>query len=147
MATAPEQPCPLIGTWRLLGMYKKTDDGGREPPGPGWERAQGFLTYTPEGRMFALLGRADRAEIGFPDIDDAKRIDAHKSMAAYTGKYEFLGDHVLHHVDVAWIPDWQNKPQRREVELAGDRLTLTTPFGRRPDGSMASYVVEWQREG
>ena len=144
---APENTCPLIGTWRLMGMYKKPEAGGREPPSQGWEQARGFLTYTPEGRMFALLSRPDRGAIGYPDIDDAKRIGAHKSMVAYTGRYEFKGDYVLHHVDIAWIPEWENNPQRREVDLAGEKLTLTTPFGRRPDGSMASFALEWRRQG
>lgn len=136
--------CPLVGTWRLRGMYRNTD-GGREPPGGGWDAATGFLAYTADGRMFGLIGRAGRTPIGWPDIDDDKRAGAHKAMVAYTGQYEFHGDHVVHHVDIAWIPDWEGGEQRREVALDGNRLTLTTPRGRRPDGSIASFSLEWER--
>jgi hypothetical protein len=139
------ETCPLIGTWQLLGMYKNTEGGGRVPPAAGWQNGKGFLVYTPDGRMFGMLAERERAAIGYPDIDDNKRIGAHKSMVAYTGRYDFFGDHVLHHVDIAWIPEWEGNDQRREVTLDGDRLTLTTPFGRRPDGSMASFSLEWQR--
>lgn len=136
---------PLIGTWELVAMYRNLDGGNREPASQGWEHAKGFLTYTAEGRMFALLSKRDKAPIGYPDIEDAKRVDAHKSMVAYTGLYSFHGDHVLHHVDICWIPDWEGADQRREVTLDGDSLTLTTPHGRRPDGSMASFSLQWRR--
>lgn len=137
--------CPLIGTWRLTDVARLDDSGGRHPPSAGWDAPSGYLIYTPEGRMMAILSTGARDAIGYPDIDDNKRIGAHKSMVAYTGKYEFHGDHVLHHVDIAWIPDWQGDTQKRYVELAGDRLTLTTPFGRRPDGSMARFELAWER--
>lgn len=136
---------PLIGTWELVGMASIGDGGKRTPPSDGWENAKGYITYAPGGRMFALLSKQDKPPIGYPDIDDAKRIDAHKSMVAYTGRYDFHGDHVLHHVDICWIPDWEGADQRREVALDGDLLTLTTPHGRRPDGSMASFSLEWRK--
>ena len=145
MTSAAQGECPLTGTWQLKGMFKILDDGGREPASGGWVDATGYLTYTPDGRMFAILSRRDKAPIGYPDIDDTKRIDAHKGMVAYTGTFDFHGDHVMHHVDICWIPEWQGDDQRREVALDGDRLTLTTPFGRRPDGSMARFSLEWQR--
>lgn len=138
---------PLTGTWELVAIYRNGEDGGRKPPGPGWENAIGYLGYTADGRMFAHLSLRDKPPIGYPDIDDQKRIAAHKSMVSYTGTYDFHGDHVLHHVDIAWIPDWEGDDQRREVTLDGDRLTLTTPFGRRPDGSMGSFSLEWRRIG
>ncbi len=139
------EACPLIGTWRLTDVARLDDDGNRHPPSAGWDAPSGYLIYTPEGRMMAILSTGARDAIGYPDIDDTKRIAAHKSMVAYTGEYEFHGDHVLHHVDIAWIPDWQGDTQKRFVELAGDRLTLTTPFGRRPDGSMARFQLAWER--
>ena len=137
--------CPLIGTWRLKGAARLDDDGNRHPPSAGWDAPTGYLIYTPDGRMMAILSTGARDAIGYPDIDDAKRAGAHKSMVAYTGEYEFHGDHVLHHVDIAWIPDWQGDIQKRFVDLDGDRLTLTTPFGRRPDGSMARFELQWER--
>jgi hypothetical protein len=139
------EACPLIGTWRLKGAARLDDDGNRHQPSAGWDAPSGYLIYTPDGRMMAILSTGARDAIGYPDIDDAKRIGAHKSMVAYTGMYEFHGDHVLHHVDIAWIPDWQGDIQKRFVDLDGDRLTLTTPFGRRPDGSMARFELQWER--
>ena len=140
-----QESCPLMGTWKLRGMFKNLDGGGREPASGGWEDATGYLTYTPDGRMIGILSRSGKQPIGYPDIDDAKRIDAHKGIVAYTGLFDFHNDHVIHHVDIAWIPEWEGHDQRREVALDGDRLTLTTPYGRRPDGSMASFSLEWQR--
>ncbi len=143
--SSTQDACPLIGTWELAGMYRNTESGERAPPREGWENGKGYITYTPDGRMFAVLSKQAKPPIGYPDVDDAKRIDAHKSMVAYTGRYDFKGDHVLHKVDICWIPDWEGGDQRREVALDGNRLTLTTPHGRRPDGSMSSFSLEWQR--
>jgi len=145
MTQSSQDACPLIGTWELVGMYRNLESGDREPPSDGWEDAKGYITYAPGGRMFALLSKRDKPPIDYPDIDDSKRIDAHKSMVAYTGRYDFHGDHALHHVDICWIPDWEGGDQRREVMLDGDNLTLTTPHGRRPDGSMGSFSLEWHR--
>lgn len=145
MTDAPHDPTPLLGTWELVKMWSNGEGGVRNPPSAGWEDAKGYVTYTAGGRMFALLSKRDKAPVDYPDTDDTKRIDAHKSMVAYTGLYDFYGDYVLHHVDICWIPDWEGADQRREVNLDGDVLTLTTPFGRRPDGSMASFSIEWRK--
>lgn len=145
MNDTAQASCPLIGTWSLVSVHRNAEDGTRQAPGPGWEKAIGYVGYTADGRMFAHLSLTNKAPIGYPDIDDQKRIEAHKSMVSYTGTYDYYGDHVLHHVDIAWIPDWEGKDQRREVTLDGDSLTLTTPFGRRPDGSMGSFSLQWQR--
>ena len=145
MADTPHDPTPLLGNWELVSMWSNGENDERIPPAEGWENAKGYVTYTDGGRMFALLSKCDKAPVDYPNTVDAKRIDAHKSMVAYTGLYDFYGDYVLHHVDICWIPDWEGADQRREVKLDGDRLTLTTPYGRRPDGSMASFSLEWRR--
>ena len=76
-----QESCPLMGTWKLRGMFKNLDGGGREPASGGWEDATGYLTYTPDGRMIGILSRSGKQPIGYPDIDDAKRIDAHKGLS------------------------------------------------------------------
>ena len=145
MSTAGHDNAVLVGTWRLETIFKLDEAGTRRPPGAGWDRPSGYLIYTPEGRMMALLSTRTRAAIGYPDVVDEARVDAHKTMVAYTGTYEFKGEYVLHHVDIAWIPDWEGSTQKRFVNLDGARMVLTTPFGRRPDGDMARFQLEWER--
>ena len=128
---------PLLGTWELVGMWSNGENGVRNPPSAGWEDAKGYVTYTADGRMFALLSKRNKTPVDYPDTDDTKRIEAHKSMVAYTGLYDFYGDHVLHHVDICWIPDWEGADQRREVSLDGEAEPLelvVVRLGPSPDG-------------
>ena len=135
----------IVGTWKLLSMVKLGETGEVQPIDLGWDEAAGFIIYTPEERMMVFIGAAGREPLGYPDVTDAERAMAHKTMAAYTGTYEFHGDHVVHHIDHAWLPDWEGKPRRREAKLDGDRITLTTPLAKRADGTMARYELIWQR--
>jgi hypothetical protein len=48
-----------------------------------------------------------------------------QGFVAYTGRYSFDGDRVVHHVELSLFPNWVGSDQERSVELAGDRLTLS----------------------
>jgi hypothetical protein len=54
---------------------------------------------------------------------DEDRIEHHKQMVSYTGRYTIAGDKVIHHVDVAWNEAWigtdllrSYKNQRRQTD-------------------------------
>jgi hypothetical protein len=46
---------------------------------------------------------------------------------SYCGKYEYLGDRVIHKIEAAFFPNRVGTEQTRFVHLEGDTLTLTTP--------------------
>jgi len=48
---------------------------------------------------------------------------------ADAGTYEVKGSTVVHHVELALIPDWDGQDVVREAEMRGDTLALTTPDG------------------
>ena len=73
---------------------------------------------------------------------------AMKSMIAYAGRYEFRGDHVLHHVTLSSFPNWVGTSQKRHVRLDGDRMTLSTdPIAHQGREVTASLVWERVPEG
>ncbi|MEJ7815293.1 MAG: lipocalin-like domain-containing protein, partial [Rubrobacter sp.] len=42
------------------------------------------------------------------------------------GRYDFLGDTVVHHGEMSLFPNWIGADQERLVDLRGNRLTLST---------------------
>ena len=48
-----------------------------------------------------------------------------KAFVAYTGRYSFYGNHVVHYVELSLFPNWVGSDQERWAELAGDRLSLS----------------------
>src|SRR5262245_49045034 len=85
----------VVGTWKLVSSVTEELATGRKTPLLG-EHPKGYLIYTPQGRMMVLLVHQTRSP---PKIDE-DRINLHKYMAAYSGRYTDEGDKVVHHVDV-----------------------------------------------
>ena len=48
-----------------------------------------------------------------------------EGFVAYTGRYSFHGDRVIHHLELSLFPNWVGSDQERWVELAGGRLILS----------------------
>jgi hypothetical protein len=51
---------------------------------------------------------------------------AEETYLSYCGRYDFLGDTVVHHVELSLFPNWIGVDQERLVDLRGERLTLST---------------------
>ena len=72
------------------------------------------------------LGVHEKAKA--PKIDE-DRIDLHKYMFAYSGRYTVEGEKVVHHVDVSWNESFAGD-QVRFVNLEGEMLTIKTAPNR-----------------
>jgi hypothetical protein len=51
---------------------------------------------------------------------------ARRPYVSYCGRYDYLGDRVVHHVQMSLFPNWIGGDQERLVDLRGNRLTLST---------------------
>ena len=110
---------------------------------PLGETPKGYLIYTREGRMMALLVSSDRKA---PQKDE-DRIELHKTMYAYSGRYTVEEDRVTHHVDTSWNEAWSGGDQVRFASLDGSRLTIKSASQPSPHtGRLVASVVEWERE-
>jgi hypothetical protein len=118
----------IIGTWKLVSALLTTLGGGtRKLLG---ENPNGFLTYTSDGRMTAILGSSGRQPLSVADpiaAPAAERAEAFATFTAYAGRYTFDGDRLTHHVEVSLFQNWVGTDQIRFAKLQGRRLTLTTP--------------------
>ena len=121
-------PNPLIGTWRLLSWENRNvDDGGVSYP--LGKDALGYIMYGQDGYMSVAIMRPNRAAFAAGDLlgGDAEELaQAAATYVSYCGRYEFRGETVVHRVELSLFPNWVGAEQERLVEVAGDRLTLST---------------------
>lgn len=144
----PDQPNnALVGTWKLESATITTDTG--EVRNSWGTHPVGFLTYTPDGRMSAILTLDDRKPLSVSDFISApanERAEAFATMTAYAGRYTFTGAEVVHHVEAASTPNDVGTDLTRVVKLDGDRLVLLVAKPYLRGGIMVrSQELVWKR--
>ena len=133
----------LIGVWKLKSIQFEAADTGEiaDVFGPN---PSGYLILTGEGRLMAILTRADRA----PPKEDADGSALFKTMMAFTGNVRIEGDDkFIINVDLAWHPAWNGTEQARFFKLEGDTLSITTAQQANPmlAGRMGRGILTWTR--
>jgi hypothetical protein len=121
-------PRTLIGTWTLVSMTYRDEVSGKETDLWGKDPI-GFLTYTPEGRMSAVISAASR-KVSAESADRSspeEQAGLFRSCFAYAGTYTLTDTGVIHRVEVASDPTWVGKDQTRVVRREGKRLIVTGP--------------------
>jgi hypothetical protein len=121
---------PLVGGWTLRSWVSLGDDGSTDRP--MGEDPFGLLTYSADGTMLGVMGRAGRPRFRSDDVTggtDAERAAAFATCIAYGGSYAVEGDTVVHRVEVSLFPNWIGTEQRRRWVLSdnGRTLTLSSP--------------------
>ena len=114
----------ILGVWKLEALEIEFQDTGERKPAFG-ARPNGYIIFTAEGRMMALLTAEGRQ---VPQTD-AERAAAFGSMYAYSGTYRLEGDRWLTKVDTAWNEAWTGTDQLRFYRFDGEKLVVTTPWG------------------
>ena len=130
----------IVGNWKLVSLFT-TELATGKTTSPLGDHPKGYLAYTSQGRMMAVLVHEKRSP---PQIDE-DRIDLHKYMVAYSGRYTVEGNTVVHHVDISWNESWTGTDQVRFLNFEGDRLTVTAPVDA-VSGLEATSVLVWERE-
>ena len=119
------QAIDIVGTYQLISEERTIVATGEVIP---TKNPTGYITYTHEGRMVALIVRGPRPK---PDkvenLTDLQRADLFRTMTAYGGTYTFDGTTVQHHLDISWNEAWTGTTQVRMVTKEGERLVYTNP--------------------
>jgi hypothetical protein len=133
----------LVGTWKLVSASSTTSAGERSetPYGPS---PVGFLTYTAEGRVTAMISYDGRESLSFGGGSQEEQAEAFKTFLAYAGRYQLSGDKVIHHVEISSIQNYVDKDLVRNVKFEGDRIVLATP-PTRLNGKLQTVELIWQR--
>ena len=129
----------LAGSWKLISFHSKDSSG--QTTYPFGKDAQGRLIYEPDGRLAVQLMNPNRPRFASDDplvTSEAEVRAAFDGYTAYYGTYSVNPDEktIVHHIEVALLPNWVGTDQRRHFEFDGKYLTLKgdlTPR-RRPGG-------------
>jgi hypothetical protein len=134
----------LLGTWTLVSAIREDSATGEKADMWG-ANPHGFINYSPDGRMMALITRANRkAPAGAPSAAEAETL--FRSMMSYGGTYAIEGNVVTHHVDISWNQSFTGGEQKRTFTLDGDLLKLMTPQSRDPiDGKLSVRTMTWKK--
>jgi len=149
----PIRPEQLHGSWLLERFVIRFADG-RPPVQPFGERARGLLMYTPDGRMSAILSRADRPPLAASRLETSAKAPAEEKAGAfdsylsYGGRWTIEGDEVVHAVEYALTPNLVGRDNRRRADFRpapdGDRVVLSYDVPAR-SGVTRHYSLTWRR--
>ena len=136
----------LVGTWKLMSASSATSNGERSesPYGPS---PAGFLTYTEDGRVTALISYGGRKSLTFSGGTVApleEQAEAFRTFLAYAGRYTLNGDKVTHSIEISSIQNYVGKNLVRSVKFEGDRIILVTP-PTPVNGKIQTVELIWQR--
>ena len=134
----------LHGVWRLTSLKLQVVGDESQARDIFGSNPKGYLIFTAEGRMTAVVSAADRK----PPTNDADNIALMKSFLAYTGKYAIEGDKWTTKVDVSWNEVYSAQDQVQFFKVDGDRLAVRT--AERESGVFPGKKVvaslTWERE-
>lgn len=139
----------LVGTWKLLSASTKTSSGERDGNPYGVDPV-GFLTYTADGRVTALISYGGRKRLSILSVGGGshaqieEQAEAFKTFLAYGGRYTLTGDEVVHHVEISSIQNYVDKDLVRTVKFEDDHITLVTP-PTPVNGKIQTVELVWQR--
>jgi hypothetical protein len=135
----------IYGTWRLLSWTRHVV-GAEESADALGTAPRGFLSYGRDGRMLAMIVKANRPKSTDPaKMPDEKRAELFKTMLAYGGTFRIEGDQVVHNVDISWNETWTGTAQVRNFRIEGRRLTISVDPQVGFDGREATAVLQWEK--
>jgi hypothetical protein len=110
------------------------------------EHPQGYINYSPDGRMMVLVLKSDRLSPAALVPTNEEKIALYDTMFAYAGTYIADEEKVVHSIDMSWNQQWTGTQQVRRVRLDGDRLTYITEPARNPlDGRECVHTVIFEK--
>lgn len=139
----------LVGVWNLVSIRDRLPDGTITDHAEFGRNPAGRLVYTESGHVSVNFMNPDRPRwVSEDEPLPEERATAGAGYGAYAGTFTVNENegYVLHHVDVALIPNRVGKDLRRFFTFSGDLMTLRPPiFVRR--GIAIERSLVWRREG
>lgn len=138
-------PPELLGTWKLVSAIREEVPSGRRTDLFG-ANPNGFLNYSPDGRMMTVIVRGDRKRPNGYPIGPEETVGLFRSLMSYAGTFEVRGDQIFHFVDVSANEIWTGTEQQRFCKIEGEQLALSTPVNEDPlDGKVSVRSMIWQK--
>ena len=136
----PTAQSRFLGTWKLVSTEEKLKDGSSRPYTDIGPNGEGYLVYTPDGHMCAVLARPNRPKWDNPP-SAAQKIAAIEGLASYCGAYEIdEANHVMwHYPEIAWDPGFAGTKQPRPYRFEKNQLI----FSGQPLPNEGQNVIQW----
>jgi hypothetical protein len=135
----------LLGTWKLVSATREDIRSGAKVDQMG-SHPIGYINYAPDGRMLAIVVRADRTRPAGPTPTAAEAEALMRTLVSYGGRYTISGNEITHHVDISWNESWTGTKQTRVFKFDGERLHLSTrPSPDPSDGTMSVRHMVWEK--
>jgi hypothetical protein len=145
VTTARSADNPLIGTWKLKSYVREVAATGERYNKRG-EHPNGYLGYSADGRMYAIITWENRITPRDVVPTDEERIKLFSTMISYAGTYTFDAEKVVHHVDISWNQNWTGTNQVRFYKIDGDTLKITSAPSRNfTDGREGRSILVWEK--
>jgi len=136
---------PLLGTWKLKSYVREVAATGERYNERG-EYPRGYLSYSADGRMDAIITWDNRAAPHDVVATDEERIRLFGTMVSYAGTYTFDAEKVIHHIDISWNQNWTGTDQVRFYKLEGSTLTITSAVAKNfTDGREGRSILVWEK--
>jgi len=136
---------PLVGTRKLKSYVREVAATGERYNERG-EHPPGYLSYSADGRMYAIITWDNRVNPHDVVPTDEERIKLYGTMISYAGSYTMDAEKVIHHVDISWNQAWTGTDQVRFYKLEGNTLTITTaPAKNFTDGREGRSILVWEK--
>lgn len=136
----------LVGTWKLVSA-SGTAASGEKDETPFGRNPVGFLTYTEDGRVTAMISYGGRKPLTIgakPQSLVEEHAEAFRTFLAYAGRYRLSGDKVVHSVEISSIQNQVNTQLVRRISSQGDQIVLATP-PTMSEGKLQTFELVWQR--
>jgi hypothetical protein len=135
---------PIVGTWRLSSFTEENlETGAVSYPG---EKARAIVIYTVDGHVATIFAAADRKPAVAAQATEQEAIDLYRSMIAFAGRYELVGNRLIYHPEISWNAAWNGTTQERVFHVDGDRLEVrSVPVVSTLTGARAVFSLVWER--
>jgi hypothetical protein len=116
----------LIGFWTLSSWTRLTRDGEEKPEFEA--PIAGFLLYGEDGHMAVSIFASETPQL----------------LTSYGGRYELLGDEVIHYPLAGNSPQGIHDAKRRRVSGDGSSMRLETDW-LEAAGSTYKFRLQWSK--
>ena len=145
LKTAPGEGNPILGTWKLQSLVFEAIATGQRSR-PFGDHPDGYLSYSADGRMYAIGVAGDRPKPLDLVPTDEEKVKLQESMFAYAGTYTADGEKVVHHVDISWNQSWTGTDLVRLYKLDGNTLTITADRAQSSiAGEEGEVILVWAK--
>lgn len=141
--TLPDDGTKRVGTWKLKSFVTEFRETGEQRHVYG-RHPRGYIVFTPEGRLLALITGENRR----PAQTSEEQAALFTTMVAYSGIYRVDGDKFVAQVDASWNETWVGTEHVRFFKVVGDRLEIVTawaPSGALPRKPTVRGIIECVR--